>query len=619
MQPGQMQMQPASTTPSAWFANENSFGDIYSEPYWLGDGWTPNYDALRLGGAHLMDSRIPTSQNIDGSAGTPRTSDGTLTSAPQALRYPVLQPVIPYLSRLLSPSLACDLLESYLADVADGIPSPSSPLLLAHIYRKESLLSTHKPRPCTPALLASMLLIAAHTTEFPFFGSTPLAREKLQSGLLRLSLALMDRLPEIRNRGPSLTNTRNNAEPKSTVRSESGYDPDRPQYRRPRTAYLDDIVTYMHIALVTMTTESKPPGVHWWHTAFQLAKEYRLNRDIGRPTPILPPTSYAAESQGSPEDRSHFEQSNEDDNDEAASSVASPMSVSDDAIVEHSKTYPTIPSSEECEERRRVWWTLYIWDRHLALRYNSPLSIKDAESQDVYLPLDDSVWQAATSSTENPVPPSLQDHKGPPSTIRGDSAFDVLVPLMCILGQIIDMQGVAYHPRVERSTSNPVAEAYISTITQQLRELEPSIVSWEASMAALSMSESIHDKLLTQHKRLLISHARFLRHLLYVLLGGQWDKQALSERIGELAHSNRFTETLERSLLAADCLNDILIQGPDLGFKAMVGSTQKQNRPTKSLTCLTVLRHLHLSRVYPPMGSYHAFQARGKCEGHPRL
>ena len=89
------------------------------------------------------------------------------------------------------------------------------------------------------------------------------------------------------------------------------------------------------------------------------------------------------------------------------------------------------------------------------------------------------------------------------------------------------------------------------------------------------MSDSVHDQLLLHHKRLLISHARFLRHLLYILLGGQWDKLSLSDRIQEFMQAKSFSETLERSLLAADCLNDILTLGPDLGFKAMVCLTRR--------------------------------------------
>lgn len=163
--------------------------------------------------------RTPTAGNVLGSSPT----------STQTLRYPVLEPLVPYIKRNLSLSLACDLLEAYVADTAEGVHSPSSPLLLAHISKRESILS-HKPRKCTPALLASMLLVAAHTTVFPFFDASPtgeltlsalrkaeltlltfvVARDRLQRSLLQLSLALMDKLPEARGRRSETQDSRIN-------------------------------------------------------------------------------------------------------------------------------------------------------------------------------------------------------------------------------------------------------------------------------------------------------------------------------------------------------------------------------------------------------------------------
>ena len=45
-------------------------------------------------------------------------------------------------------------------------------------------------------------------------------------------------------------------------------------------------------------------------------------------------------------------------------------------------------TEEHREERRRTWWLLYIMDRHLALCYNRPLALLDAETEDLLLPLD---------------------------------------------------------------------------------------------------------------------------------------------------------------------------------------------------------------------------------------
>jgi hypothetical protein len=198
------------------------------------------------------------------------------------------------------------------------------------------------------------------------------------------------------------------------------------------------------------------------------------------------------------------------------------------------------------------------------------INIKDAESQDVRLPMDDTAWQTTASSPEtNAEPTSNSRPRGPPATVTGNSMFDVLVPLMCILGQIIDMHHVAYHPRVERGASNLVAEAYTATITQQLNELAPSIALLASNVEKFAANDPVRNHEIIQHYRLVSCYAHFMLHLLYSLLGGSWDKLILVESGHEAMQTARFSETLQRSLYAADCLSDSLRINPDLGFKAM--------------------------------------------------
>ena len=371
-------------------------------------------------------------------------------------------------------------------------------------------------------------------------------------------------------------------------------------FRRPRTAYIDDIATYLHIGLVTMTTESKPPGVHWWSSAFQLAKEWKLNND-----PELPVSgAYHAPKQAATDvSVSTYDHSNATEYSADMSDVTSPMSVSDHAIVESSDPRPVVLTHEEREERRRIWWTLYIFDRHLALRYNAVITIKDAESQDVHLPMDDDTWQATTGSvTPNSDALSNSRPRGPPSTVTGSSIFDLLVPLMCILGQIVDMHHVAYHPRVERRSSNLVADAYTATITQQLNELAPSIMALASVPESFATMGSARSHDVIQHGRLMCSYAHFMLNLLYSLLGGSWDKLTLFEAGYEMMQTARFPELLQRSLAAADCLNDTLQVNPDLGFKAMV-SWKRQYSSTYANGLLTaVLRYFPLSWSHTSVG-----------------
>jgi hypothetical protein len=319
----------------------------------------------------------------------------------------------------------------------------------------------------------------------------------------------------------------------------------------------------MHIALVTTTTEAKPPGSHWWRMAIQLAKDYKFNQDVEPPPRSTDFDTREGGSQQTPNGSADFEAAVGPDENGEASSTASPMSVSDNAIVEHSDSRSMSAASEEREERRRIWYTLYIWDRHLALRYNSPLSIKDAETQDVRLPIDEVAWQMSDDYVTTPDAGSIYRPRGPPSTVNGRDMFSMLIPLMCILGQIIDMHHVAYHPRVERGPTNPVAEAYTETIKQQLLELEPSVTALESQPVGNHPSGTTH------HHRLLGRYASFLFHLLYVLLQCPWDKLALLEQSTAFLRQSNFQDISSRCGTAAAALQRILSEDPDLGFKAM--------------------------------------------------
>jgi hypothetical protein len=61
----------------------------------------------------------------------------------------------------------------------------------------------------------------------------------------------------------------------------------------------------------------------------------------------------------------------------------------------------TFHTAEEREERRRVWWTSYILDRHLALSFNSPLVIREVDCEGMLFPDLDVRWQTPEVYSEN--------------------------------------------------------------------------------------------------------------------------------------------------------------------------------------------------------------------------
>jgi hypothetical protein len=108
-----------------------------------------------------------------------------------SLRYPVLQPVLPHIVSIIPQSLACDLLDVYFTSSSSSHLSPSSPYVVGYVFRKQSFLHPTKPRACSPGLLASMLWVAAQTSEAAFLTSPPSARGRVCQKLLELTVGLL--------------------------------------------------------------------------------------------------------------------------------------------------------------------------------------------------------------------------------------------------------------------------------------------------------------------------------------------------------------------------------------------------------------------------------------------
>jgi hypothetical protein len=239
------------------------------------------------------------------------------------LRYPVLAPLLPYMGGMLSPALVSDLMSSYTFPNGHGQYIAPWQSLEANIFRKTSLLSVEHPRQCTPALLASMLLFAASNNDALLYGLVPYTRGQLIEHLFNLTLRLLE-------------------------------GEDKTHMRHPMHSH-DDIVAYLHLAVITAAVKGKSIGMQWFQKAVQMAKDRGLHID---------PVQVDDDAPGEP----------------------------DDSTTEASRGIRT--HLEQLEERRRLWWTLFIWDRQLALTFNSTLLISDAECDNVASPMEDRLWQA---------------------------------------------------------------------------------------------------------------------------------------------------------------------------------------------------------------------------------
>ncbi|KAF2752745.1 hypothetical protein EJ05DRAFT_471188 [Pseudovirgaria hyperparasitica] len=510
--------------------------------------------------------------------GSPSTGMyGNTTHIPtQGLRYPVLQPLLPHLNGLLPTSISCDLLELYFQSSSCAFIRPLSPYVLGYVLRKRSFLRQMNPRACSPALLASILWIGAQTSESPFLTTPPSARGKICQKLLELTISLLRPLIH----SPVATNDTAPSYAANTVvngvalggfgvamsgqSSEINGSPG-------AAGNLDDVITYMHLAIVVSASEYKAASLRWWNAAWSLARELKLGRE-------LPPNTVVVHDL-------HPEQREDD--------VPGGIEI-DVSDIGHIQDQPGCYSEEEREERRRIWWLLYIMDRHLALCYNRPLFLLDLECDGLLQPVDDCVWQSGEfyipeSSSTDPNSNYLRQ-RGPTFHCTGHSIFGYFLPLMTILGGIVDLNHARNHPRFGlRNRNGREWDEQAAEITQQLEAYEHSLQHFEerfcgslkhdeaangSSHNAEVHSPSTHsihssssrttDQIL--QTKIVVVYGTHVMHTLHILLNGKWDPISLLDDNDLWISSQAFVTATGHAVDAAKAIRNILDCDPDLSF-----------------------------------------------------
>ncbi|KAI0132199.1 fungal-specific transcription factor domain-containing protein [Xylariales sp. AK1849] len=488
----------------------------------------------------------------------------------QQLRYPVLNPLVPHLGNIIPVSLACDLIDLYFASSSSAHAHPMSPYVLGFVFRKRSFLHPSKPRRCQPALLASILWVAAQTSDAPFLTSIPSARGKICQKLLELTVNLLKPLIHtpsgeasavsspvidgvaLGGLGVALPGSMN----MENLTGESG--------AFGAAGTLDDVITYIHLATVVSASEYKGASLRWWNAAWSLARELKLGREL--PTP----SSLGQEA---------------DDEDEADADADAELGNNSGVVTE-----------EEREERRRIWWLTYIVDRHLALCYNRPLFLLDIECDGLLQPMDDTEWQNGNFSAST-TDPALSENlvRGPHFECTGHSIFGYFLPLMTILGEIVDLHHARNHPRFgvgfrsAREWDDQSAE-----ITRHLEAYELSLKEFEnqyfhasnedssEQSATLEMpgelnhidspsARSVHtsSSRMTEsdiQTRIVISYGTHVMHVLHILLTGKWDPINLLDDNDLWISSQGFITATGHAVSAAEAISNILEYDPGLEF-----------------------------------------------------
>jgi hypothetical protein len=473
-----------------------------------------------------------------------------------ALRYPVLRPLLPHIESIIPQALACDLLEQYFTSTTSAYLRPANPYVLGYIFRKKSILHPTDPRPCTPALLASMLWTAAQTSDAAFLTTQLDARARICQRLLELTINMLK--PLVHSHPNTSAPTPNPNYPQlplndaglgalvvPTQTSGSGVD----------RAQIDNLATYIHLATVVSASERKAASLRWWNAAWSLAREIRLGREL----PPNPP-----------------EEDGEDNNATDGHSGETRKNSMDE-----NRRKPIGYLSEEArEERRRTWWLLYMQDRHLALCYNRPMFFLNKECESLLQPLDDDAFQAGKfDRTSDPT----NRRRGLNIECTSHSVFGYFLPLMVILGEILDLNHARNRPRFgPRAKKAKNWDDHTEEIVQQLETYGQSLKDFEASgghlpdtshndvltpsVVSASTSDSHSASELALQTKTVVAYGTHIMHVLHILLTGKWDPIALLDDNDLWISSQSFVTATGHAVSAAESVAEIIEVDPDLSF-----------------------------------------------------
>ncbi|CZR62111.1 uncharacterized protein PAC_12008 [Phialocephala subalpina] len=493
-----------------------------------------NFDSIGLGSISYSGqiseprSQQPMSWNTVGHHASPSTLY-------PGCRYSVLHPVLPYIEGIIPVNAACELLDLYFTEPSTSLFECASPYVLAQIFRKRSFLRPDNPRKCKPSLLAAMLWVAAQTSNASTFTISTYARSIICTSLHEACIGLLLPSEQQKSTWKSKTHTRmkllaqgSKVETRCSCIKDSTLS---------TSMSLDDVLTYALLGTVISGGETRRDCLQWWAKAWSLGKDLNLNQEQKC-------LCFCLELQTS----------------------------SGDQQIDFLEGPQEFEVEEMKEERRRTWWLLYIADRHLALSYNAPLNILDAECQ-VYQPLDEETWQDLDSIIDYGRLPRLY---GPVTKIVGVGLFEYFLPLMAILGDIVDIHHRFWHPRFGRGgLYDAVAqvERGLDVFEDSLKVLEIAAISDVPTADPLDPSsphtglEDLHPWA-TKHsrKKAVIAYSRHLLHVLHVLLHGSWDPISMLDNPSHWITPQSFVKCAKHAVLASSAVSEILQHDPELSF-----------------------------------------------------
>ncbi|TVY46145.1 Xylanolytic transcriptional activator [Lachnellula subtilissima] len=446
-------------------------------------------------------------------------------------RYPVLLSLIPYVRSFIPTKELCNLLDLYFTEPSNSLFECSSPYVLTQIIRKKSLLRKDRPRKTSPALLAAMVWVTAQTSDAQFFKTSARVRASICDQLLRVCFELLDGKDlEERPWSSSTHACSNQNRSQHSERKGADNTPDE------RVETVDDVLTLTLIGTVVSGGHIKRESTKWWASAWSLAKKLELNREVD---------DVKVHGKNGPQEAFEGEQTN------------SPQKL--------------LELEEAKEERRRTWWLLYITDRHLSLAFNARLSILDAECH-IYQPLDERTWQDLDLKPPHEV---LHRSFSPSTTITGVGFFEYFLPLMSILGDVVEVHHLTCHPRfglLDLGAAIAQVESSLDTYEGSLRSFEESsmfnVEHFSSSQATFGqVGDSQGWSVERTRQKLVIAYCKHLVHVLHILLHGCWDPmRMLDDGMEQWVTPDSFFKCATHAISAATAVSEIMCLDPELSF-----------------------------------------------------
>ncbi|KAJ5473796.1 hypothetical protein N7475_003362 [Penicillium sp. IBT 31633x] len=198
-------------------------------------------------------------------ASLPRQRNPSVSQTP--LKYPILEPVMPFLESNLPRRLVCELLELYFTSSFSTHMHPVCHHIHCYVLRKSSFLSADNPRPTSPALLASMLWVAAVDDRAFSLSISPLQRRKICQFLCALIIRLLRPLIHVsfKDQDPPSAEHATTAQDFSAAAAHhplEGVGDDKGLVGP--AGSLDDVITYIHVASIISSSEQKAASMRWF-------------------------------------------------------------------------------------------------------------------------------------------------------------------------------------------------------------------------------------------------------------------------------------------------------------------------------------------------------------------